>query len=309
MKRLILFVAAAFACAALQAQTTQAEYLSRYNRLTEKGGVNGLGVETLISKWEKDYPDDPDMLEAKFLLYSTQSMSAQVIQLSQDRYLGRDPLIPYTDSLGVKRNYFEDTLFDETLFAQASKALTRAIAIRPDRLDYRCARINYLISYEKESPDMALVELKDLIDMTYSGSQAWHFPGVEGEVDKETFKAFMQDYCFTFFKIASPSSYEAFRQVSERMLKYEPGDPVFLDNLGSYWLVFKKDGKKALSYYNKVLKKHPDDLTALRNCVVLARHEKNLKLEKKYLPLLIKYTDNDTERASSEARLNAMNTK
>ena len=302
-------MATLLACALLQAQTTPAEYRGRYTLLTDKVGVSGLGVETLLSKWEKDYPDDPDMLEGKFLLYSAQSMSSRVIQLPQDRYLGRDPLIPYTDSLGVKRNYFEDTLFDEALFAQASKALNRAIAIRPERLDYRCARVNYLISYEKESPDMALAELKELMEKTYPGHQKWQFPGIEGDVDRETFKAFMQDYCFTFFKIASPSAYEAFRQVSEQMLRYEPGDPVFLDNLGSYYLVYKKDSKKALSYYNKVLKKHPDDLTALRNCVVVARHEKNPKLERKYLPLLIRYTDNDTERASSEARLQAMNSK
>lgn len=292
--------------ASLRAQTTAQEYQNRYNLLSERVGVAGLGVETLLGKWERDFPDDPGMLEAKFLYYSTKSMSSKVIQLPQDRYLGRDPIIPYTDTLGVKRNYFEDTVFDEQLLAIASKAVNRAIAICPDRLDYQFARINYLISYEKESPDIAPAELHNLVTMTYAEKHAWTFPGVEGKVDRDMFKAFMQDYCYTFFKIASPRSFEAFRSLSEDMLKYEKDDPVFLDNLGSYYLVYKKDSKSALKYYNKVLKKHPDDLTALRNCVILARHEKNAKLEKKYLPLLIEHTDNPTEKSSSEARLKAL---
>ena len=306
MKRCLLLLCALLIGAALQAQTTAEEYQRRYDRLSQKVGVTGVGVETLIGKWEKDFPDDPGMLEAKFLFYSAKSMSSQVIQLSQDRYMGRDPLIPYTDSLGVKRNYFEDTVFDETMLSVADKSIGRAISIRPDRLDYRFARLNYLLSYEKESPDMTVQELLGLVSMTYKDKHEWSYPGIDGKVDHETFKAFMQDYCYSLFKIASPRSFEGFRELSEAMLRYEKDDPLFLDNIGSYYLVYKKESKTALKYYNKVIKKHPDDLTALRNCVVLARHEKNAKLEKKYLPLLIKYTDNPTEKASSEARLNAM---
>ena len=304
-----MVLALALALPAVQAQTTAEEYQRRYDLLSQKGGVAGLGIETLLGHWEKDFPDDPGMLEAKFLFYSAKSMSSKVIQLPQDRYLGRDPLIPYTDSLGVKKNYFEDTEFDETLVAAANKSINRAIAIRPDRLDYQFARINYLISYEKESPDMALSELKNLVDLTFRDKHEWTFPGVEGPVGKDFFLVSIQDYCFTFFKIASPGSFEAFRQLSEQMLQFNPGEPMFLDNLGSYYLVYKKDSKTALKYYNKVLKKHPDDLTALRNCVLLARHGKNVKLEKKYLPALIKYTDNDTERASAQDRLDAMQTQ
>ncbi len=306
MKRIVITLVALFAGISLSAQTTAEEYKSRYDLLSAKVGMAGLGVETLIGKWEKDFPDDPGMLEAKFLFYSTKSMSSRVIQLPQDRYLGRDPLIPYTDSLGVKKNYFEDTVFDESMLSVADKSIGRAIAIRPERLDYRFARINYLMSYEKESPDMAMQELLGLVQQTYKEKQAWTFPGVEGPVSDAAFQAFMQDYCYSLFKLGAPRCFEGFRELSEAMLRYRKDDPVFLDNLGSYYLVYKKDSKTALKYYNKVLKKHPDDLTALRNCIVLARHEKNVKLEKKYLPLLIQYSDNPTEKASSEARLKAM---
>ena len=76
--------------------------------------------------------------------------------------------------------------------------------------------------------------------------------------------------------------------------------------MGSYYLVVQHEGKTALKYYNKVLKKEPDNYTAIKNCVLLARDAKNLKLEKKYLPALIRVTQDDAERAAAQARLEAL---
>ena len=102
---------------------------------------------------------------------------------------------------------------------------------------------------------------------------------------------------------------EAFRELSELMLRYNPDEPLFLDDIGSYYLVCQGDSKKALKYYNKVLKKHPDDLTAIQNCILLARKEKNVKLEKKYLPMLIKYSPDETDRTSARMRLESISGK
>ena len=93
------------------------------------------------------------------------------------------------------------------------------------------------------------------------------------------------------------------------MLKYSKDDPLFLDNLGSYWLVSKKDYKKAQKYSDQVLKKHPDDATAIRNGILLARQKKDVKLEKKYLALMAQYGATETDKASASARLQALNQK
>ena len=228
--------------------------------------------------------------------------------MDRDRYLGREPLIPMTDSLGRKANWFEDITYDDEMFGEAQQALDRAVALAPTRLDLRLLRINALTSYEKESPDMALAQLKALADEHYSQHPAWTHESLEN-VDEDTFKALIQDYCFVFFRLGSQSGGEAFKSLSEHMLKYSKDDPLFLDNLGSYYLVHKKDNKKALKYYDKVLKKHPDDQTAIRNCLLLARSTKNTKLEKKYLPMMAKYGATESDRASAAARLEALNRK
>ena len=56
-------------------------------------------------------------------------------------------------------------------------------------------------------------------------------------------------------------------------------------------------------------KKHPDDITAIRNGVLLARTIKDVKLEKKYLAMMAQYGETEVDRKSAAARLEALNQK
>ena len=141
---LTLLLLSLTALPALAQPLSKEEYLGRWQRLTERVGVAGVGVETLIGQWAEAWPDDVQMLLARFSFYYNKSQSAKVIQLSQDRYLGRAPLLPMKDSTGAVRNYFEDTVFDDQLFGQAEEAISRAIALQPLRLDWRLVRITAL---------------------------------------------------------------------------------------------------------------------------------------------------------------------
>ena len=308
MKRILtLFLALALPLTLL-AQTPQEDYVRRYNNLVNRVGPAGVGVETLLDRWAEEYPDDIQQLLARFSFWFTKAQTTKVIQLPQDRYLGREPLLPMTDSLGRKNNFFEDTEYDDESFGLSLEALDKAVALQPERLDLRLLRIDALTAYEKASPDMALSALKSLADENYKKHPAWTHESLE-KVDDEVFKALIQDYCFTFFRLGTDSSAEAFKSLSEHMLTYSKDDPLFLDNLGSYWLVSKKDFKKAQKYYDQVLKKHPGDATAIRNGVLLARTKKAVKLEKKYLAMMAQYGETEADKASANARLQALNQK
>ena len=309
MKRLLTLLAGLVLPLCLLAQTTsQEDYLRRYNNLVSRVGAAGVGVETLLNKWIAEYPEDTSAQIALFSFWFTKGQSSEVIQLPQDRYLGREPLLPMTDSLGQKMNFFEDIVFEDESFGAALEALDRAITLAPQRLDFRLLRADALTAYEKGSPDMALSSLKALADEHFRTHPAWTHESLD-HVDDEVFKALMQDYCFTFFRLGTDSSFEAFKTLSEHLLTYCKDEPMYVDNIGSYYLVYKKDYKKARKYYDQVLKKHPDDITAIRNCILLARMQKDVKLERKYLAMMAEYGETDADKASAAARLEALGKK
>ena len=121
-------------------------------------------------------------------------------------------------------------------------------------------------------------------------------------VNEEQFRTFMQDYCVAIFRLGTEKSAQVFKTLSEYLLTYCKDEPLYVNNLGSYHLV-RKEYKKARKYYDQVLKKHPDDMTALQNCILMARVTKDTKLEKKYLALMTKHGATAVDRASAETRL------
>lgn len=291
----------------LHAQESKEDYLRRYNNLVSRVGADGLGVETLLNKWEAAWPEDPNHMVARFSFCFLRSRHTNVVPMEQDRYLGNAPLVPMTDSTGKKVNYFEVAEFDDALFAEANAAIGKAIATAQNHLDWQILKINALLAYEKEKPEMTLQELKSLVTFHYTRKPDWVHDEL-GTVTPEQFEAFIQDYCAVLFRMNTPTSMEAFKSLSEHMLTYKKENPLFLDNLGSYYLI-KKDYKKARKYYDQVLKKHPDDMTALKNSILMARTAKDIKLEKKYLALMAANGETENDRASAQARLDAYNKK
>lgn len=305
MKRFLLAAALLMFCQVVLAQTESERYEQRYNMLVSKLGPAGIGVETVLNNWEKVDSTDANMLLGKFSYLFTKAQSSQVVVKPSKKYLGMDPVLTLKDSLGNDQYYYQENLFDDELYGQAMKAADKAIEFWPDRLDFRFMKANAYISYEKESPDMALAYLQNLVSENNSRKTPWDFDGTKA--DEHFFEDAMQEYCYTFYTIGSPASYEAFLKFSQTLSKLYPDNMGFVNNIGSYYLV-KRDYKTSLKYYDKVLKKQPDDYTAMQNGLLASRKMKNEKLEKKYLELIVRYAS-DKDRMLAKARLDALNNK
>lgn len=306
MKRLFIVLAVLFSSQTLVlAQTESERYEQRYDMLVERLGAAGVGVETVLNNWEKVDSINPKMLLGKFSYYFTKAQTPQVVVKDSRRYLGMEPVLTLKDSLGKDVFYFQENVFDDDMYAQAVKAADKAVSLWPDRLDFRFLKANAYIAYEKESPDMALAYLQSLVRENMSRNTAWEYEGEK--VEDGFFEDAMQEYCFSFYSIGSTASYEAFRALSEQLHELYPDNMGYLNNIGSYYLV-KHEYKTALKHYDKVLKKHPDDYTAAQNGLIASRKMNNVKLEKKYLGLIVKHGP-EKDRTLAQGRLDALNAR
>ena len=276
MKKILTATIAALAlCTAALAQTTAQEYLEKYSRLIQRLGYAGVGIETHIDKWEEAFPRDGRMLEARCNYYLYKSMTTEIVPKDRSKFLGNKPVLSLPDSTGGKVNYFEEQFFDDEVFGTAVKYIDRAVQYYPLDLLYRADKVNILLAYEKESPDLAVAELETLVEMERSSHPKWQFAGAP--VEEGDFSQLISSYCITLYNVGSPASYNAFCKLSQEMSKLEPKEPNWLDNIGSYWLVAKGNDKKAMSFYKKALKLDKEDQVAQRNISLIERRRTQAK--------------------------------
>ena len=280
MKRLTLLAASLLACAAAFAQdTTAEEFKARYERLVRNVGYSGVGVETLLDRWEEAWPEDTDVPVARFNYYLDKSQRTEMVaKPGLKKYLGNPPSMTLKSPEGEDIPYFEENLYDDGLFGEAIQVLDRQIAARPAELRFRYLKASALLNYEKEHPDMAANELRQLIKLHTSSRPSWTLDGEPAGED--VFQQGIGEFCYLFFQVGSPDSYEYFRDISEQMNKLFPKNPVFLDNIGSYWQVAMGNDKQAAKFYKKALKLDPEDFAARRNLQIIEKKQAASKKKK-----------------------------
>lgn len=291
MKRISAALAAlVLVCTALPAQSV--DWQKKYERQVKAVGLSGVGVETILDSWGAADSSSVDYLAARYAFWFDKSHSLVVEAHDSPRYLGMEPMLELSDS--SKSNtvwYYQVDSFDDELFGRALRYLDKAAAAMPAELEYRVWKVSALMLYEKESPDMTLGLILSLIDEDRSTGQKWLYQGEEQ--DRDFFDGLIQEFCWNLFNLGTPQAREAFLKVSEKMLSYDRKSPVFMANVGSY-LMSVKEYKKALKQFDKVLKLDPDNDTAIRNCVTIARILRNDKLKSKYNPMLSRLSSGGT---------------
>ena len=262
--------------AAFAQDYTAEEYLGRYERLVRNVGYSGVGVETLLDRWEADWPDDPGVPVARFNYYFSKAQRTEILpKPGLKHFLGNPPAMTLRDAEGQDIPYFEENFYDDELFGEAIRVLDKQIGAHPDELRFRFLKISALSSYEKEQPDMTAAEIKALIERQASARPAWTLD--RQEADADVFQQGVGELLYDLFQAGSPASYEYFREISERMSRLYPKNPVFVDNIGSYWQVAQGNDRQAVKFYKKALKIDPDDYAATRNLQIIEKKQQASK--------------------------------
>ena len=187
MRKIIYIAVLMLAVMSASAQTSN--YEQRYDLLVSKFGPAGVGVETVLDNWAKADSTNMKMLTSRFKYYFTKAQRTEVVKKPTKKYLGMDPLISLKDTTGADIYYYQETFYDDELYASALKAADKLITLYPDHLDYRFLKANAYISYEKESPDMALASLLALAEEDSQRKKAWIYEGEQA--DKDFFQEFL----------------------------------------------------------------------------------------------------------------------
>lgn len=278
MKRFVIICASALLiCCGISAQTTET-YLPRYNALVSRVGFSGIGVETLLDRWEKADPEDINHMVGRFNFYLSRSMRDSVVVSAKANYLDMKPLMALKDSLGKNVYYYNEKVFNQEDFAKAVTYIDRAISFDNTRLDLYFLKLDAFVTYEKTVPDTGRDLLIDIVNKNFASKYIWKIP--DSAFSEETFLQEIQDYCIGYYNIGSPQSLAALKAVSERVLKFRPKRVDFINNMGAYCVSQLKDDKKAAKYYNSVLKIDPDNVVAKQNLSLIARRAAKAKAGK-----------------------------
>lgn len=258
----------AMAASSALAQTTE-DYLSRYNALVNRVGVSGLGVDLLLTRWEKADPVDINHMIARGSYHLYRARKDSVVAYHKAAFMGMEPILTTKDSLGRNTYFYSVPNYQPEEFALAMEALDNALVHDNTRLDLMLSKADALKDFEYTTPDQCVDYIISIIDKHFGAKMVWTLPG-GGHVTEEDFLEEMQNYCNIFFRTDSQASLEAFRKVSEAVLKYRPKSAPFIDNIGAYW-ASRKDDKKAMKYYKNALKADPDDAIAKQNIALIEK--------------------------------------
>ncbi|MCQ2185897.1 MAG: tetratricopeptide repeat protein [Bacteroidales bacterium] len=276
MKKVYLILLSLLSLAAVASAQTTEDYQSRYNSLVNRVGYAGVGVDYLIAKWEKADPVDVNHMVARFNYYITRGRKDTVAVSFKPNYRGMEPVLSLQDSLGVRRYYYNVPSFNPEDFAAAVKSVNNAIAHDNNRLDLVILKTDSFVAREGDIPDQSKDLVLELADNTFARNYKWNWMGKESVTEEEVLEE-IQRYCFIFYNCDTPQAMEAFRQISEKIVKYNPKNVAFINNIGAYY-AYRQDLKKALGYYKKAQKIDPSDNISSMN---IKRLEKRLAAGKK----------------------------
>lgn len=260
MKGILTAALLAANCIVCLAQT---DFRASYERQVRNVGFSGVGVQTILDRWEEAEPGNVFAIEGRINYHFSKNQKTELVPMERTRYMGKKPVLTMKDSLGRPVRYFEDVIFDPEEFAQCQRVIDRAIENDPLELAFRESKVISMLAYEKESPELSYGIISDLIAYNKSARPKWKSlsePAAEGE-----FEALIQDFCFSLFKTGSEQTYLYFKNISALMAKQFPKNLNFICNVGTYYLIAADDPKTALKYYGKVLKSDPGNETARTN--------------------------------------------
>ena len=241
-------------------------------------------VKKLLQEWEKENPEDPDLMIGWFNYFLHRKAEEKNI-------------------VGYMKNgqygMYSKTVYDENDLTTAISYLDKALKNNPYRMDIYFGKINSLLSAEKYSDgsktivDFLKVYEKNKINWYWTNNQK--FSDNNWNVE-DTVLGALQDYCQMFdFYVARDSVKIALDQI----LKIFPKNVIFLNYL-SYYYSSAKEYDKAIDVLLSAYKIAPNDYVIVGNLASNYEKSENYKEAEIWYSIMSKMNSAEAKAYGSE---------
>lgn len=289
IQKIILIVSFCFLFLLAKSQN----FFKDFKDLGEKNDT--AGERKVLEAWETSNSKDPELFVAYFNYY-VQISTIELISIDQNRTSGRSFEVTDTGT-GVHRGYLNlSSNYNSNILQKGFDHINRGIALYPERLDMRFGNI-YMLG-KAENYQQFTKALIETIEYGNTIHDAWKWSeGKPVENAKKFFWGSMQTYVSTIYNTGNDSLLPLMREISETVLKYNPGDVESLDNIALTYLIVG-DNDKALEYLFEAEKVAPKDIVVLNNIGQAYKRKKDKVNAKIYFEKVIKYGNKEeAERA------------
>jgi tetratricopeptide (TPR) repeat protein len=218
-------------------------------------------MSALLLKWEKQAPDDPELMIAWFNYYVNKSRQEMV---EIENVKNGNQSIPFSDSTGKTVGYVNTTVeFMPSTLEKGYSYIDKGIAAHPSRLDMRFGKI-YMLG-QTESYSRFTEEIIKTVAYSDVIKNAWLWTGnIPMENAQKSMLQGIQGYVNVLYNKKDNSLNDYIRQISESILKYYPGHVESLSNL-AFVFIMQKKYNKALDLLLKAEKIAPKDYLIMGN--------------------------------------------
>lgn len=253
---------------------------------------DSIKIKKLLTDWEKNKPNDPELYVAAVNFYYSQSKN-EVLSLSKNQQ-SSDALAIKNDKGQVEAFLGADASFNDHFIKKTMRYFDLAIAKFPDRLDVRFGKI-YILGQIKDYQNFTSELLKTINHSNEIKNQWLWAENQKYQGGEDTFLGNIQEYINNLFDANDDALLLNMRQVSEEVMKFYPNRVEFPTNIGVTYLI-ENNPNKALEYFLVAEKIDNKDYIVLNNIARCYEINEDKNNAVKYYELALKYCEQDAKK-------------
>jgi len=258
----------------------------------------------LLEKWENDQPKDAELYTSLFNYYFAKSRNEVVLLASGKPPKGEKKVLLVKDSLNKVAGFIDSRIdFEQSNLKKAFESIETGIELYPNRLDMRFGKI-YVLGQIKDWRNFT-DEIIKTVNYSVINKNQWTWTLNESRGDADVFfLGALQDYQMQLYNTMDDALLKNMQEIANAVLNHYPKHIESLSNLSIAFLV-EKNFEKALQPLLKAEKLNPHDFIVLNNIAYAYREMKNNKKALEYYQKVLKYGDQQA-KTTAEQEINRL---